>query len=317
MQINWYTHLPAVKADFADSFILTHGHLRFLDFDTWQRLDGTFPFQNRRYESNRPLFYTSSLNGIETFEEAVDQIQSINLSLYYSFLLLSGTRLLPNPQMSCTYMEKQDGRMRYYQRLIGNFEREWILFGGSWNYNYTEEQLQEIGNYFNFLVSVKDFSDNYTIMQGLRTLQFTSNPEFCFKNNRLDYFNGFIHCMSLLESALVPVFVRKNYNLTITEAFGRAASVIMSQAFSETKSLATYFSETYRVRSKIIHGEASSTNITGSVEDAFIIIRSLLCKTIDTLIKLHNIGFQTENLSSLMLKACEDEKTYDEFKNLF
>jgi hypothetical protein len=316
MHINWYTHLPAVKADFADSYDFTAGQLKFLDFNTWQRLDGTFPYQDKRYERNRPLFYTSSLEGFDSLEEAVGHISNINNYLYWSFLLLSGTRLLPNPQMSCTYIEKQDGEMRYFQRLIGNFEREWIVFGDPWNYSYTEEQLRDISQYFNFLLSIKDFTDNYQIMQGLRTLQFTSNPEFCFKNNRLDYFNGFVHCMSVLESAIVPLFVRKKYNLTITEAFGRSASVIMSQTYNETRSFAPYFSETYRVRSKIIHGEASSTNITGNVEKAFMEIRSLLCKSIDTMIKLHNSGFQTENLPSLLLKAWDDENTYDEFRNL-
>jgi hypothetical protein len=316
MQINWYTHLPAVKADFADSYNFTTGQLKFLDFNTWQRLDGTFPYQDKRYERNRPLFYSSSLEGFESIEQAIDYLRNINNQLYWSFLLISGTYLLPNPQMSCTYIEVEDGENRFYQRFIGNFEREWIVFGDSWNNNFTEEQLQDINKYFDFLLSVKDFSDNYPVMQGLRTLQFTSNPEFCFKNNRLDYFNGFVHCMSVLESALVPLFVRKNYNLTITEAFGRVASVVFSQNLSEARDLTPYFSETYRVRSKMIHGEASGTNYTENVNQAFLMIRILLCKTIDVLIRLNNTGYKAENLPVQLLKAWEDEKTYNEFKIL-
>ncbi|MCH7396647.1 hypothetical protein MM236_01555 [Belliella sp. DSM 107340] len=316
MRINWFTHIPGVKTDLSFPFHFSVGKLQLLDFEYWQKMDCTFPTQKKSYEKSQPVFFSSSIEEFDDLEAATAQIQNINNHLYWAFLLGSGGALLPNPQMSCTYIEFEHGIFDGYKKLIGSFEREWIVFGGSWKFNFSEEVLHNISVAFDLLLSSKGFKENHSIMQGLRTLQFTSNPEFCLKKDRLSYFNGFVYCMAGLESILVPLFVRKKYGLTITEAFGMAASVVQSQNFSQSKQSTRYFSEVYRVRSKMIHGEASSVNYTENVEQAFHVIRNLYCNTIGVLIKLIHNGYKIEDFPNLLLKAWEEESIYDEFKNL-
>ncbi len=312
MKVSFYTHLPSLKTEGLEKFDFSIGSVSYPDFETWHHLDGTFAYSRKKYEKNKPLFFTGSLvfesnNLNQIFEE----IRRINLYFYWAVTLALGGRLIPNPQMSCSYFLVDLEQGVYKLKSIGNFEREWIVFGDHVQYKLDSISLQQIEKEFKFLLNSRDFSDQYLIMQGFRTLQFTSNPDFYLSNGVISNFNGFVHCMSVLEAMLVPAFVRKKYTMSITEAFGKNAAVLSTSEFSDIEEQVPYYSEMYRIRSKMIHGEVSITNFSEGVETLFSVNRYLLTIIIKNLIALFNTGFDLKTLPDLLIRAFKDKETYE------
>lgn len=312
MKVSFYAHLPSLKLEGLEKFDFSIGCVSYPDFETWHDLDGTFAYSKKRYEESKPLFFNGSLEfDSNNVSEIFDEIKQINLHFYWAITLALGGRLIPNPEMSCSYFlfDLEQGVLKL--KSIGNFEREWIVYGDHYQYKLDRISLQQIEKEFKFLLNSRDFSGQYPIMQGFRTLQFTSNPDFYLSNGVVSNFNGFVHCMSVLEAMLVPAFVRKKYNMFITEAFGKNAATLSTSAYSDIEEQVPYYSEMYRIRSKMIHGEVSITNFSEGVETLFSVNRSLLTIIIKNLIALLNTGFDLKTLPDLLIRAYKDKETHE------
>jgi hypothetical protein len=307
-----FVHLPGVKIDLISNASFGPGQLAHLSFDEWQKLDNTFSGSKLKYENSKPLFfvYRFERNNITT-EVAMGHLDTIIRHLAWSFILT--TQDVPTPQMSIIYFLLNESENIQTIKKIGGFEREWIVFGDHYNVSFNEVLVAEVRKTFNFLLQSNDFSGSYLIMNALRTLTFTSNPEFCYKWDKLSNFNSFIYWVAALEAILMPENVRKNYKLTLTDTFGRNLAVLISNSFEDINNYVPYFSDIYRIRSKIMHGEAHSNNYTNAVAEMFKFTRNYLCTVTRSLITLNHIGVDLHSLPDWLLKASCDKKTFNDF----
>ena len=129
MHVQWFAHLPGVQLESDGAVGVLEGFLTHLSFDEWCELDPSFPYSKANYNRSRPAFYVGSaelegdLNNVLTIVR-----QRIN-RFYQALLLDARVPLLPKPQLSVHYVRVNLPSGVGTYRLVGPFEREWIIYG--------------------------------------------------------------------------------------------------------------------------------------------------------------------------------------------
>lgn len=309
-----FAHLPGVSLEAGGPVPLGRGEICHLSFEEWRQLDDEFPFNDRQYENSRPVFYkvrgdlpADPSESYRTVKPWIDQ-------LYYSFLLAEGAPLIPNPAFSVTYIQVEHpgvaGAGPSSFRHIGGFEREWIVFGSKLSYPFTKDDLDEIQRVHRLLEAVTRNGRLQDVEAGLHTLELTARPEFWWDDaGRLNHVNGFVHCMTALEEILLPEGEGARPG-TLTETFGRHAAVLTSRSWDQIDQGAREFSDLYRLRSRLIHGQLSLENMDDRNWDRLPVPRQLLRYVLIYVMAYRRVETNSDSFASLLARASEDFQAY-------
>src|SRR5436190_4577154 len=133
MKANVVIHLPGLRLA-GGPHALGGGKLRALPFAEWYSLDGAFRQADRQYSQTAPVFWQCEIPlpdevDEETLLRDVSELRSL---VHLALLLTPSVPLLPTPALSITYLrlvDERTGDFGAWARLVGPFEREWIVYG--------------------------------------------------------------------------------------------------------------------------------------------------------------------------------------------
>lgn len=313
--VTLFAHLPGVSLESSQTIPIGLGEIGMLPFDQWQQLDQDFPFNDRQYGESRPVFYKCRASLSCDQDKVFHQVGGWIDLLYRAFLLAPNVPLLPNPRFSAHYIIIESPSDPVAQRetysVIGAFEKEWIVFGNKIRYSFSNDDLPEIKHIYHLLEATSHERTFDTVGAGLNALELTARPEFWWdEGGRLNRINGFIHCMVALENILLSGNTESTKPGTLTKAFGQHAAILVSPSRNELGIWAERFSGLYKLRSRLIHGQASVENISGTDWENLLLARPLLRSVILSAIACERQGTSNESLAALLSKAHEDVNAY-------
>jgi hypothetical protein len=318
MIIELFAHLPGVALEGSNGFDIGPGRLTVLPFENWSELDPTFAYSESHYERSKPVFYVGRQTDI--YEDVVSAkthlMDWVNL-IHLSFLLDSRVPLLPPPKISVIYLKISDDNIRHqygikhlYERIIGGFEREWIIYGNKITFNFNETHLSAIQHLYE-LLSKSDLINAFNgITEGLDTLVLTTFPEFWWFQTGLNSINGFVHCITALEHILLPPKEEASREMKLTSTFGQHAAVCLSSDRDALEEQAKTLSALYRLRSRLIHGETGISGITEEEWKQLWLGRSLLRNVIIFALTLKQKMKTKESLPSMLSQAYSDSDVH-------
>jgi len=298
MEIKWYSHLPGVALTDHKNFELVDGYLTELSFGEWVKLDDSFPYDERKYNANKPVFYIGQTNLTEDIDQTRKRIEDFTHLLNLAFLLSPMNPTLPTPHLSITYLTISTSHGVAGWKLIGPFEQEWIVFGNKILYHFDEYQLRIVKNNYEILSHYDLGNSSDPISYALDTIFRTSFPEFWWHRSGINKINEFIHCMMSLESLLLPTkddYKKNSSNkdksknkpkINITNTFGKHASVIASNNYTMIEGREETFSNLYRLRSRLIHGEIGISDLSNNEWNLLLLGRDFLRYVIICSIKI-------------------------------
>lgn len=214
-------------------------------------------------------------------------------------------KTLPHPQMSALKKLKSITLKRF-----GPFEREWIVFGGRVRFVFDDILCSEIKKIYEKLSEFEPINAFAGVEAGIETLALTARPEFWWDENRMNHVNDFIHCMSALEHIILPS-KDEDSKRTITEIFGQHAAVFTSLSRDDLNKYKEVFSNLYRLRSRLIHGEIGITNLNKEELNSLVIGRRLLRHTIFQAMALCKTKIDNESLPFILTQAYENADIYE------
>jgi hypothetical protein len=308
MNMEWYAHLPGVSLIGLHRFDIGRGHITHLSFESWRKLDSSFSFSESHYKHSKPVFYAEQTNVSEDPQLAEKEIMnSINL-LHLSFLLGPEAPILPSPHMSAIYLKRKssDSGSAYRSMHIGDFEREWIIFGNKIDFKFNKKRLSYVQNMYEFLSKFDQDKAFSGVVSGLDTLILTTLPEFWWFHRSLNSVNAFIHCMAALEQILLPAKEEPSHRINLTTTFGQNAAVCISPNRNTLKEQEKMFSALYRLRSRLIHGEIGISDLIEEELKQLWLGRSLLCNVIIFAIRLQQKMNTEKSLPYLLSEAYRD-----------
>jgi hypothetical protein len=310
MKAQWYVHLPGVALVGTDEIPIGLGRLVRLPFSDWSRLDDSFSWNERHYEQSQPIFYTGEASLSDDQNAALIQVSNWARDLHLAFLLAPGTPFLPSPQMSVSYLRwvfPDDSPVQsVWLRSIGPFEREWIVFGSRIQVTFDNEQLAEVQRAYDLLAAFDPDGAFPGVEAGLHALELTTRPECCWDDRRSDQINSFVHCMTATEHIILPARDDAPLGMKLTPTFGRHAAVITNPSRDGLAERARGFSDLYRLRSRLIHGEIGIAELE---EDELALVgfgRLLLRQVILQAMALGQTKCGEESLPRLLGRAYED-----------
>jgi hypothetical protein len=312
MHVQWYAHLPGVALEGSDGFPIGLGRLEHLSFSDWSRLDDAFPGNDQDYERSRPVFYTGEADLPDDWDWnlILEQVSGWVYQLYLAFLLSPETPLLPAPQMSVIYVRVELSDDATAQALvssiIGPFEREWIVFGSRISVRFDNTRLSAVQGAYDLLVASDLGSAFSGVEAGLHTLALTAHPEFWWEDRGLNWVNGFVHCIAALEHILLPPKDEAPTGMRLTPTFGRHAAVFTSPSRDDLHERTRTFSQLYRLRSRLIHGEIGIAGLSDKEWGQLSLGRRLLCGVILQAIALGQTASGGGSLPMLLAQAYEN-----------
>lgn len=311
-----FAHLPGVFLEDEEPFPVGQGKVRCLSFDEWRQLDDEFPNNDRQFERSRPVFYTFQAELPADQDESYRTVKPWIDQLYRSFLLAPGAPLLPNPAFSVTYIQvdpETDAIGSFVIRHIGAFEREWIVFGGKINYRFTNEDLAEIRRAYHILEAVTQTGAHGEAEAGLHMLELTARPEFWWDpGGGMNRINGFVHCLAAVEEILLPEGEDGKPGV-LTETFGRHAAVLTSASRDQFEAGVENFSNLYRLRSRLVHGQINVSNMDDADWEKLLLARPLLQYVLLYLTAYRRQVPEGESFPSLLSRAYDDAQAYRQF----
>lgn len=257
-----YVHLPGAVLERRGGLSAGPWKLVHLSFEDWTALDDAFNDRRRDYERSAPVFLAGTVEGVDV-DDALERLSDSLEPLYLALLLDQQTPLLPQPQLSVTYLGWQDQGVgaRAWARLIGPFEREWLVFGGPLRVPLDDVSEAATGRRYELLRG-RDPSRSFAGVEGaLEVLSRTARPEFWWDQGALSRVSGFIHCMAALENILLPPPEDAPERMELTATFGRNAALLLTPPGDDHGELSARAADLYRLRSRLIHGRAGLADL--------------------------------------------------------
>lgn len=284
-----YAHLPGVRLDNADA-PLAGGRITRLPFDDWARLESEFEFAQREYDNSQPTFWVWD-RLTDDAEDSDRWVVKELTELHTAFLLDHRVPLLPSPLLSSCYIqhipppEYADTINFAVKRLIGPAERELVVYGDPLTYSYSAEHLAAVARRLQFLRDNKTWEFNDEISAAIRVLEETTRPDSWYGGDLVvTQVHGFVRCMAACEGLLLPDEVKTD----ITQTFGRRAATVINTSPERKQQYEQYFIELYRLRSHLIHGNASKIRSDPQFEEKLASGRVLLRYLIMSAIYVRN-----------------------------
>jgi hypothetical protein len=307
MMIEYYSHIPNVSLYNHNGFDIGVGSLLELPFEKWCQLDPTFSDNESKYKKSKPVFVKGQIEisddhilSIQQLENVVSQKLDNTLRLIQlAFLLHPHCPIVPPLKMSVTYcIINEKGIIRF----IGALEREWIIFGNVIDYKFDDSQLVIVKNNYEFLTKFDESKAYDGISAGINTLYLTTIPEVWWGQSGINKINDFIHCITALEYILLPSR-EESRGIKLTSTFGQNCAVLLSSNREELVEMTEIYSNVYRLRSRLIHGETGISKITDEEWNLLLSGRTLLRNVILFAITLKHKIKEDTPLPELLSKA--------------
>ncbi len=276
MEAEWYAHLPGLDLNEFNEVSIGLGRLVQLPFEEWEKLDSDFQWSDNDYRKSRPVFYAGKIDYDGNLQKAGKQVEAWVQQLYRALLLSPTMPLLPPPTLSTTYLTIPQNQERTNHAWEGATGLEWIVFGSGIRNPISGEHLPAVEEIYKVLEDYDPKSAFSGVEAGLRTLELIAFPEFWWDEQEINAINGFIHCMAALENILLPPVERSLKGMNITVAFGKHAAALTCQERNQLHEKATLYSDLYRLRSRLIHGELSAADLKPSERSLLNLGRHLL-----------------------------------------
>ena len=204
MHVQWFAHLPGVKLATRRPLEVLEGRFANLSFEEWCELDPSFPYSKDKYVASRPAFYVGAAELEGELKDILIQVSHRIYRLYLAFLLDARVPLLPEPQLSVHYVRVNLAAGVATYRLVGPFEREWILYGNQIVYPFDAAAIEALEYVYAMLPEKGQTGVLSGIEAGLETLACTARPDNWWDQRAVHHVNDFIHCTRALEHLLVP-----------------------------------------------------------------------------------------------------------------
>jgi hypothetical protein len=310
-------HLPGVDAE-VDAFTIGNGQVEHLSFAEWCGLDPAFPYVEVKYRKTRPTFWSGlvAADGNLDQEQCLDMARQFSWTLHRAFLLQS-RQPLPTPELSVIYVSVSadadfSGPVGVL-RLIGPAEREWVVFGSPLSIRYDTAALADVERIYRAMSRFDPDRAFDGVNAGLATLERLARPENWWGGDDLVHqASDFVHCLAACEGLLLGR--DKAGDDAITDAFGRQAAVVASLAHlvahEDFSALAKYFSNLYRLRSKLFHGRIRMRDLDEEARAQLPQARNLLCVCITVAVALDGETRPQDALPALLARAYSDAEVY-------
>ncbi len=316
-----YAHLPGVKIDSSKRRPLGGGRLVQLPYETFRRLDNAFPFADSDYEKSSPTFFSWETNLPDNEDEMDERVFQRMTRVHRCLLLVHDTPLLPPPRMSVMYISFRPrdipGVLGAVRRLIGPFERDWVIYGGNLSPTlFDEPRLSEARTAYDLLEHLRPGNVFLGIASGLEILALTAHPEFSYSSERDEIMgerillNGFIHCVAAVENIVLQSPEGASTQPSLTTSFGRHVSVLLSSSPDELDKSAGVISDMYRLRSRLIHGEIGVANLGEGESKQLTKGRLLLRDVLVRALALQPPVSESHLLPRLLSDAYENRQTF-------
>lgn len=314
MHVQWFAHLPGVQLDASlSSHEVAEGRIGNLTFDEWCELDPSFPYSAAEYNESRPAFYIASAEIEGDLKAVLTQVSDRIYQFYQALLLDARVPWLPEPQLSVHYVRVNLKAGVATYRLVGPFEREWILDGNQIVYLFDSAALRSLDVVFELLAfkdeCERNNPDEFTlpgINAGLEVLVRTARPDAWWDQNGVHHVNDFVHCTAALENLLVPANGVVD-DLKITSTFGEHAAVLVSKSRQNLKQLAQSYAGLHRLRSNLIHGQMAMSDLNASDQHVLRLGRILLREVLIKAMALNKRQYDKVSIAMMLKKAYAEE----------
>ncbi len=280
MHVQWFAHLPGVQLATRRSLDVLEGRFVNLTFEEWCELDPSFPYSRDRYSESRPVFYVGSAELEGELKDILARVSTRIYKLYTAFLLDSRVPLLPEPQLSVHYVRVnlQAGVATY--RLVGPFEREWILYGNQIVYPFDAAAIEALESVYRMLPENGESGLLQGVSAGLETLVRTARPDIWWDQRAVHHINDFIHCTQAIQNILVSDQIEEDHR--ISRVFGEHAAVLVSKSRDALGDLAASYAGLYRLRNNLLYGQMAMSDLSDSDQQVLrlgrILLREILIK---------------------------------------
>ena len=176
-------------------------------------------------------------------------------------------------------------------------------------FKFDGAKLSEADLIYDLLVETMELWAETEIEAALNILDLSSYPDVTIDGNKINWMNQFVHCMSAVERLLIPDRATTSNPFNITSTLGRNAAVLEGCAFGSIQESAKTYSDLYRLRSHIIHGELGAHNLTGN-EEKLISGRYLLCTLIVNAIALLRESKEPLALTEIIEQASQNATSH-------
>ncbi len=247
MHVQWFAHLPGVQlAPGLSSHEVIDGRVTYLYFGEWCELDPSFPDSEDKFNDARPIFYIGEAELEGDLKAVMKQVSARLHRFYLALLMDSRVPLIPDPQLSVHYVRVNLKAGVATYRLVGPFEREWILYGNRIVSEFDESALQALHIAYDLLPDEATSTAAYFpgVEAGLATLVRTARPGAWWEQRSVHHVNDFIHCTTALENLLLPLDEQGRKSDAVS-AFGQHAAALVSPARSGITDLAQSYAGLY------------------------------------------------------------------------
>lgn len=301
---SFWAHLPGIVLEEGVTARIGAAVIANLSFDEWYALDGEYR-EPVDYGDTRPAFLRGEVKAGDDSTEATEKARRLIADVYRALLL--STRLpLPPAQMSCAYIPK------WSRTLPGACGREWII-GGYWKpirFNLDIAALDQAAEAYDLLTETRELWAETEIDAAINVLVLSAYPDVTIDGDKINWMNQFVHCIAAAERLLIPDDARSSKGFNITATLGRNAALLDGCAFDAVKERAKFYSDLYRLRSRIIHGEIGAHNI-GADEDKLIYGRNFLCTLIVKAIACLRESKDPRPLTEVLKQASQDAASHE------
>lgn len=285
-------HLPCFRLDSFEPVSFGNGRLFHPTWEEWQDFDSDYPWQQRRYEQTRPLFYESAGGEGDLLHFKTNEAADIYFALTIREAAVSRT---PAPILSVAY-EVQDPSSEH---SIGALDKSPLIWGIEEAYasiDLEEDDIRRARSALRVVVAARRDPELFRL---LSVLELTARSE-------VDAATSLVLCMAALEDLLVgePVDgLRKTFA-------ARVASMGANDATS-WQGLHDHAHLLYGLRSDIVHGDTSPTRLKKVGLPSLDALdpslgRNLVRGTLVRAVAAVNGGLDLEALPATLDKAADD-----------
>jgi hypothetical protein len=317
-------HLPGVRLE-SEGCLIGPGHLEVLNFETWARLDQRFIYSERQFENSRPTFWIVQIQ-IESgdgLDQIFGKVFQLRWKVHTAFLMEPRVPCLPTPSLSTTYVVLQTNEgssgntLKSIHRLVGPAGLEWIVFGGPVSVSYDATDVALVAKEYRLLDHFDETGRHDYLLPAMNVLERTTRPESWWgSENNLHSINEFIHCMAACEGLLKAETSAEDED-SLTDCFGRQAAAAMAVEFEELEVCARYWADTYRLRSRLIHGRMRLSDLDEPQLARLPKARQLLRNVIRTSLAVVEDAKSTRAFSAALARSYSDPRAHEALRKCF
>ncbi len=313
MHVQWFAHLPGIELEPGlSTYDVLEGSVTRLSFAQWCELDPSFPYSEAQYKKSKAVFYVGSAELEGDLKAVLAQVSQRLYRVYLALLLDARVPFVPDPQLSVHYVRVnlQAGIATY--RLVGPFEREWILYGNRIVYSFDAAALNALESVYQLLPEGAAEASRTLggIDAGLETLARTACPDIWWDHRGVQHINDFVQCTAALENLIVSASGEED-DLGKPPVFGQHAAVFVSKSRQGLEEMAQSYAGLYRLRTKLVHGQMAMSDLNESDQQVLrlgrILLRELLLKSLVLNKQLKDRDSGKTSLARMLKKAYEDE----------